>query len=350
MLNWPHPEPDRRSRLDGLTLSKARPRKSEGWIAAAILLVTLLGLLVGRDTQVSEYLPGPRRTTVAIPPRPADVAVLLTNTPLAIAPEDALAINAARPVDRLRISAARPFLLPFASRVGDVGVGAALDCLTKAVYYEAAVENDAGQRAVAQVVLNRMRSPIFPHTVCGVVFQGSELKTGCQFSFTCDGSLMRRPSLTGWMRARRIALAALSGQVEPSVGLATHYHANYVVPYWASSLDKVSTIGAHIFYTMRGSLGRSSGFGAAYDRLAEAVPTLSPSIDPIDGLAPVDGTGAVDPLTGVKPQNRTLVTEDMRGELVAPGATAPVAPTAGLRADEHESEIAADRTKGELSR
>ena len=349
MLHWSQSSPDLAPRAGVLLLKPRRRRNSEAWLAVAILFVLLLGLTVGGDApstapRGSGARPG---STMLVPPRPADIAVLLTNTPLAIKPEDALAINAARPLDRIKLGAARPFMLPASAK--DTSVTVALDCLTKAVYYEAAVEGDTGQRAVAQVVLNRMRSPIFPHSVCGVVFQGSELKTGCQFSFTCDGSLMRRPSLTGWMRARRIALAALSGHVEPSVGLATHYHANYVVPYWASSLDKVSTIGAHIFYTMRGSLGRPGAFDARYDPGAELEPPPQFAGDPNNDLTNMDGTGAVDPLAGAKPRDRTVVREDLLGTLVRPDRSLPT-PTTTLRADEARSGIVADETKGVLTR
>lgn len=332
---------------DVLLLTNARTRRSEPWIAAAILFVLALGLWVGGDTPAGKRASSRSRAdTMLVPPRPADIATLLNATPLAIAPEDALAINAARPLDRLRLNPARPFVLPALPKQEGAPT-VALDCLTKAIYYEAAVESDTGQRAVAQVVLNRMRSPIFPQTVCGVVFQGSELRTGCQFSFTCDGSLLRRPSLSGWMRARRIALAALSGHVEPTVGLATHYHANYVVPYWASSLDKVSTIGAHIFYTMRGTLGRPAGFGARYDQAAEAPPVAS---DALTDLTTVDGTGMTDPLTGAKPRDRTLVQEDLLGTLARPAVAIPTPPPTILRADEAKGGIVADETNGVLNR
>ena len=140
----------------------------------------------------------------------------------------------------------------------------ALDCLTAAVYYEAASEPDQGQRAVAQVVLNRVAHPAYPNTVCGVVYQGSERTTGCQFSFTCDGALGRRPNPMFWERARRVAAAALAGYVEPSVGLATHYHTIQVHPYWAPSLFHITTIGAHRFYRFQGKAGQAGTFRFAY--------------------------------------------------------------------------------------
>lgn len=141
---------------------------------------------------------------------------------------------------------------------------AALDCMTAAIYYEAANEPITGQRAVAQVVLNRVRHPAFPNTICGVVFQGSERTTGCQFTFTCDGSLLRRPSLVLWNRARTIAAESLGGFVETSVGHATHYHASYVLPYWAPKLTKLTSIGSHIFYQWKGGWSDPSAYTARY--------------------------------------------------------------------------------------
>ena len=140
----------------------------------------------------------------------------------------------------------------------------ALSCLTAAIYYEAASEPDDGQRAVAQVVLNRMAHPSFPKTVCGVVFQGSERTTGCQFTFTCDGALARKPSRYFWDRAQQVARAALAGYVYTPVGLATHYHTFAVHPYWADSLNFLGQIGAHRFYRFTGPAGDSGAFRFAY--------------------------------------------------------------------------------------
>lgn len=140
----------------------------------------------------------------------------------------------------------------------------ALDCMTAAIYYEAGYEPITGQRAVAQVILNRVRHPAFPHTVCGVVFQGADRSTGCQFTFTCDGALARAPAPGPWLRARAIASAALAGFVETSVGHATHYHASYVLPAWAPNLTKLTTIGSHIFYQWKGESARPSAFSASY--------------------------------------------------------------------------------------
>ncbi len=125
---------------------------------------------------------------------------------------------------------------------------AALDCLAKAIAYEAGNEPLAGRQAVAQVILNRVRHRAYPKTVCGVVFQGSERRTGCQFTFTCDGSLHRALSRRTWEAALAVAEQALVGRLPQTVGAATHYHATYVAPRWAPALDRVAVIGAHIFY------------------------------------------------------------------------------------------------------
>ena len=92
------------------------------------------------------------------------------------------------------------------------------------------------------------------------MFEGARRSTGCQFSFSCDGSLRRTPMPAVWSRARTVAEAALNGFVYAPAGWATHYHANYVVPYWASSLVKTVTVGAHIFYRWRGGWGRPPAF------------------------------------------------------------------------------------------
>lgn len=165
----------------------------------------------------------------------------------------------------------------------------ALQCLTLALYYEAANEPTQGQRAVAQVVLNRVAHPSYPASVCGVVFQGSERRTGCQFSFTCDGSLARKPARATWDRARTVATEALAGHVHTAVGTATHYHATYVLPYWAASLDNVGTIGLHTFYRWRGAAGRKSAFDLAY-RGGE------PAATPHPRSAALAATSAPDPV------------------------------------------------------
>ena len=141
----------------------------------------------------------------------------------------------------------------------------ALDCLAEAVYYEARSESEAGQRAVAQVVVNRVRHPAWPNSVCGVVYQGPlRAGGGCQFTFTCDGSLAVQPQGIAWARARAIAAEALAGQTYAPVGLSTHYHTNAVSPTWAPRLAMTAVIGAHIFYRLPGVASGPTAFTAAY--------------------------------------------------------------------------------------
>ena len=122
-----------------------------------------------------------------------------------------------------------------------------LECLTTAVYYEARGESPRGQAAVAQVVINRVRHPAFPKTVCGVVFQGAG-RGGCQFSFACDGSMRRGRELLAWNRARDVAMRALAGAARAEVGSATHFHTTAVSPMWAPRMLRVAHVGAHVFY------------------------------------------------------------------------------------------------------
>ncbi|AMO72710.1 cell wall hydrolase [Sphingorhabdus sp. M41] len=148
-------------------------------------------------------------------------------------------------------------------------------CLAQAIYYEAGMEPDAGQRAVAQVILNRVRHPSYPDTVCGVIYQGSERTTGCQFTYTCDGSLRRKPARFHWERARKVAAEALAGKSYTTVGTATHYHASYVYPYWAPSLRFLGTLGAHRFYSWKGNAGKASAFSQRYSG-GEPLPVPKP--------------------------------------------------------------------------
>ena len=161
-----------------------------------------------------------------------------------------------------------------APRTADDAARAA-DCLTAAVYYEARSQSVDGQRAVAQVVLNRVRDRAFPNTVCGVVYQGSQRRTGCQFSFTCDGSMLRAREPGAWDRARVIAEAALSGSVYAAVGAATSFHTTSILPWWASSLSRIATIGQHIFYRWQGGLERALTFRQAYAGFEPGAPIMA---------------------------------------------------------------------------
>ncbi len=123
-----------------------------------------------------------------------------------------------------------------------------MNCLAQAVYYEARGESQRGQVAVAEVVMNRVRSPYYPNSVCGVVYQGSHRSIGCQFTFTCDGSLNHRPRGRAWERAQRVATAVMLGYTRPITQNATHYHTHAVNPIWNSGLVRTTSIGDHVFY------------------------------------------------------------------------------------------------------
>lgn len=201
----------------------------------------------------------PRAHVKAPPQRVVPKAEVPPVEPVAfvdLAPDEARAYNAGIPFSTAPNPAARPFR--FAGSAEDRA--RALDCLATAVIYEAG-DDSVGERAVAQVILNRLRHPAFPKTVCGVVFEGQERTTGCQFTFTCDGALNRwHPSDIAWRRARQVAELALNGAVYRPVGHATHYHTDWVVPYWQSSLDKVAGVGSHLFFRWSGWWGTPPAF------------------------------------------------------------------------------------------
>ena len=222
-------------------------------IAGGLALAGLVALAtVSGATPTLSGIGPPLSQKVVAPPGAPGMAVR------DIAPEAALQLNAKIPVSASTGPAAAPFVLGKASPAMRAR---ALDCLTSAIYYEAGQESPDGQRGVAQVILNRVRHPAFPNSVCGVVYQGSTRVTGCQFTFTCDGSMTRHPVPALWNRARDIAGAMLAGGVYAVVGQATHYHADYVVPYWAASLVKTRVEGAHLFYRWSGGWGRPAAFG-----------------------------------------------------------------------------------------
>ena len=241
----------------------------------AVLLGASLGLALG-----ATYLAGLRAGDAHPPAQPELVlAALPTGVDVGPAPE------------------LRPEALTLSLRA-DTSAGARgrdLDCLTQAVYFEARGESPAGQAAVAQVVLNRVRKAGFPKSVCGVVFQGSARGTGCQFSFACDGSMGRGRESRAWVQARHIATRALAGAVMTAVGDATHFHTVNVSPDWSRDLRQVAQVGLHIFYrpgrpqlaadvpeTTTGSIPAAiTGAPAAELRVAEARLVSGPPADPV---------------------------------------------------------------------
>lgn len=177
--------------------------------------------------------------------------------------------------------AARPYLS------GALDQSRQLDCLSQAVYYEARGETPAGQAAVAQVVLNRVRHPAFPKSICAVVFQGAQAGRGCQFSFACDGSTRRTREPAAWRRAEKVASRALDGYVMAAVGNSTHFHVTNVSPGWGPRLLRVSQIGMHVFYRFGGRTGAPNAFTAEPREDQPEAILASMTIIPDDKASPV---------------------------------------------------------------
>ncbi len=162
------------------------------------------------------------------------------------------AVLTARPLDDLRTFASSHF-------ENAAGISAQVDCLAQAIYYEARSEGFVGQLAVAQVIMNRVDSRHYPNTICGVVFEGSERTTGCQFTFTCDGSMVREARGRSWRRSQLVAQHAYMGFGRDVTRRATHYHTVAVDPYWNSNLVRTRRIGTHIFYRFATRRERAAG-------------------------------------------------------------------------------------------
>lgn len=312
-----------------LTADGPRRSRTQGIIAGIFAAVALVLLAAGLLANVNRKpdLRGIRDGVSTSLPRPQS-AVAPLNLVKPLSPEQAVEENKERPFDATPDTAARQFNL----RADENSRDRAVECLTQAVYYEAATEGSDGQRAVAQVVLNRMRHPGFPSTVCGVVYQGSELPTGCQFTFTCDGSLARTPVAAIWARAKKVALDALAGHVFAAVGHATHYHADYVLPYWADSLAKQVQIGHHIFYRLRGGLGTDAAFSQRYGGKEPDLP--SPAL-------------AVTVAAQAAEQAQALLNSGLIADVPAPPKV--VADAAGIAAATQPKQVLlADSSKGAL--
>jgi spore germination cell wall hydrolase CwlJ-like protein len=217
--------------------------------------------------------------------------------------EQARVINGFKAQAPGAVEPSRPFKLTGAASERDK----ALRCMTQAVYYEAGFEPVAGQRAVAQTVINRMRHPGYPKSICSVVYEGASRGTGCQFSFTCDGALQRPISPAVWSNAEIVAKQALAGYVMNDVGAATHYHASYVYPYWAPTLVKLRTLGTHVFYRWTGPSGAQSAFRGRYsgDETVSAAVLMSADPRTLEAAPPgalgasaASGSGLVPVATG----------------------------------------------------
>ena len=243
-------------------------------VALLLALLVMLGGFTVLQRASSSVAGASLAPPVGEAPPPVD-PVLLRD----VAPETAREINAAIPF----ADVANPPAAPFRASPAAPGFNRAVDCLAAAAWYEAG-DDAEGQRSVVQVVLNRVRHPAFPASVCGVVFQGSERVTGCQFTFTCDGALRRVPSAAAWDRARTIARQALTGSVYRKVGVATHYHTDWVVPYWSDSLLKLTAVKTHLFFRWPGRWGGPAAQRARYAG-------FEPGVAKLAFLSPVHAVG-----------------------------------------------------------
>jgi spore germination cell wall hydrolase CwlJ-like protein len=160
-------------------------------------------------------------------------------------------IAALTPPDMSALRASEPELLQiYAGLIKPESMADEKRCLAEAIYFEARSEGEDGRAAVAQVVLNRVKSGRYPGSVCGVVYQSRHHKLACQFSFACEGKSLRVTEPKPWEEAERIARDVYEGKIYlAEVGASTHYHADYVRPYWARKLKKMDVIGRHVFYS-----------------------------------------------------------------------------------------------------
>ena len=251
-------------------------RDWSGWLFV-LLAAAAIALVLYASDRSSERTLTARPHPVA---PPADVVPDVLPMEFApVAEDDARAANARIALITKGFIAPRPFI--YAGN-GDVKARAR-DCLAAAMIYEAG-DDARGQQAVGQVVINRARHPAFPKSICGVVFQGSERVTGCQFTFTCDGALSRRYSDAAWQRARNNADLMLSGGTYPPVGLATHYHTDWVRPYWSDSLEKIAIVDTHLFFRWPGYWGTPGAFRGAVSGSDGPVAKLA-AISPLHAVA-----------------------------------------------------------------
>jgi hypothetical protein len=200
----------------------------------------------GRAVELATLTPEPLEPEVL--PMPA-VAVLLPRAP----DEPALALEAEPgPTVEDDASPRTPDQPDYAGLIQPRRMKRELRCLAEAIYFEARSESQAGQAAVAQVVLNRVRSRLYPNTICGVVYQNRHRHLACQFTFACEGKSLRITEPGPWRTARRIAEEVLEGEnYNVEVGGSTHYHATYVRPRWSRKLKRMDRIGTHVFYKLR---------------------------------------------------------------------------------------------------
>lgn len=252
--------PERLSERD--VAAAAALAASTGW-SPDVIEAGLVAPGAGHETEPGEEgLPALADSDGATPATPRAIALSsVTPAPADSTPIEVAAANLALPGFSARLdhgpAALDPQMSPEAkSHYADLIDPEAMDreqrCLAEAVYFEARSEPEEGQAAVAQVVLNRVKSGLYPSSVCGVVYQNRHRYMGCQFSFACEGKSLRITDADSWRTATRVASAVIEGRTYVSeVGGATHYHADYVRPGWSRRLKRKDIIGRHIFYQLK---------------------------------------------------------------------------------------------------
>ncbi|GAB5457211.1 MAG: hypothetical protein Hens3KO_02410 [Henriciella sp.] len=217
-------------------------------------------------------------------------------------PDSALSRYAALERDRAALNGLQTFELSAMDKADDIV--AESHCLAEAIYYEARSEQTSGQLAVAEVIANRVKDHRYPNSICDVVYQGATRTTGCQFTFTCDGAMAKKPTGWRWEKANTIASHVIMGLNETKTSGATHYHATYVNPVWNSGLVKTRQIGTHIFYRFPRGNEWAAASARQQARLASrraGLATLTPAADASDAKASVIKTTAPASLEDQRP-------------------------------------------------
>ncbi len=320
--------------------------------ARALVVSLACGALIGAAIGGAYIVGGVAREEVSKPllaqanhvqvpaPAPAGAQTVSNQLPTSLGGPIASTSEPASLRDRFSLALAltRSVVQPFHFKSADAGLGdhaRDTQCLAQAVYYEARGESPSGQAAVAQVVLNRVRHPAFPKTICGVVFQ--HVGDDCQFSFACNGAMRQPVDQTSWRRATAVANRALSGAVMAEVGAATHFQAVRAGAGWAGSLAKVAQIGEHIFYRFTGRAGTP--------RMFKAEPQRSDS--DVDANADADRVHAVFTVATASPAPAPPAeAKPATGDVKATTTGAPTPSTPMSKAAEPAAKTPAPTTEG----
>lgn len=298
-------------------------------VVALIILLLAVLLLCLKSERVAvgahpSAAPGPLLRPLDLPGSPEAETLIGRSVPPPLQGETAAVHNANTPFAELG-PAARSFR--FAGPLPDRMRARA--CLAAAMLFEAG-DDGAGQYAVGQVVLNRVRHPTFPKSVCGVVLQGSERSTGCQFTFTCDGSLARRTTSDSRARALARADMMLNGVTFAGVGLATHYHTVDVYPWWSSKLEKIARQGSHLFLRWPGYWGSAAvqdDRGRSAEPSAALFSLFEPSLAPSDVADIPSGQLAALPTGAMRTPLRSQVLSDQRQSPLPTGGATTLIPS-----------------------